>query len=334
MLHAAVYVCVFEVLNVGSIPYRQVDFYLNLLDWSSTNVIAVALDTTVYLWNASTGNIEELCTMEENNAVSSVSWSQDGGYLSIGTDDSLVQLWDVSRQKKVRTLRGHQGRVAAQSWNQHVVSTGGRNGIIFNNDVRVQNHIVQTLEGHTQEICGLRWSPDGSKLASGANDNLVNVWSATGRREHTLNQHQAAVKALAWCPWQSNLLATGGGTADRTIKFWNTANGNCINSVDTKSQVSSLVWNAEHRELISGHGFSENQLTIWKYPTMTKVTELVGHTERVLSMAISPDGTTVVSAAGDETLRFWKCFAAETVTKKKKKTAEVTTSSRLTSMIR
>ena len=297
-------------------------------------MIAVALDTTVYLWNATTGTIDELCTMEESNAVSSLAWSQDGTFLSIGTEDSLVQLWDVTRTKKVRTMRGHQGRVAAQAWNQHILSTGARNGTILNNDVRERDHVVATMTGHTQEVCGLKWSPDGAKLASGGNDNVVNIWSANGARDHSLTQHMAAVKALAWCPWQSNLLATGGGTADRTIKFWNTANGNCVNSIDTKSQVSSLVWNAEHRELISGHGFSENQLTIWKYPTMTKVTELTGHTERVLSMAISPDGTTVVSAAGDETLRFWKCFAAcETATKKKKKQADAG-ASRLTGMIR
>ena len=119
----------------------------------------------------------------------------------------------------------------------------------------------------------------------------------------------AAVKALAWCPWQSNLLASGGGTADRHIRFWNTTTGACINSIDTKSQISSLLWSKEHKEIISGHGFSQNQLTIWKYPTMAKVAELSGHTERVLSMCMSPDGSTVLSAGGDESLRFWKCFA-------------------------
>jgi WD40 repeat protein len=41
---------------------------------------------------------------------------------------------------------------------------------------------------------------------------------------------------------------------------------------------------------------------------MTRVAELTGHTSRVLHMAMSPDGTTVVSAAGDETLRFWNIF--------------------------
>jgi WD40 repeat protein len=42
---------------------------------------------------------------------------------------------------------------------------------------------------------------------------------------------------------------------------------------------------------------------------MCKMTELTGHTARVLHMAVSPDGETVVSGAADETLRFWKAFA-------------------------
>lgn len=39
--------------------------------------------------------------------------------------------------------------------------------------------------------------------------------------------------------------------------------------------------------------------------------ELTGHTSRVLHLAISPTGETVVSAAADETVRFWKIFERE-----------------------
>ena len=41
-------------------------------------------------------------------------------------------------------------------------------------------------------------------------------------------------------------------------------------------QISGILWSEEHKELISGHGFSENQLTIWKYPSMNIVTQLTG----------------------------------------------------------
>ena len=293
------------------------DYYLNLLDWSPNNVLAVALGPAVYLWNAASGSIEELMhTSAADDYVTSVSWmTEGGGYLAVGTASADVQLWDTERMRQVRSMKGHTARVGALDWNAHLLSSGSRDTMIFNHDVRVREHHVATLAGHTQEVCGLAWSPDGTALASGANDNMLCIWDNTtsaGARtlapKHTLASHQAAVKALAWCPWQKGVLASGGGTADRCIKTWNAATGALLTSTDTGSQVCALAWNPHERELLSSHGFSMNQLTLWKYPTMTKIKELTGHTARVLHLAASPDGSTVCSAGADETLRFWRVF--------------------------
>jgi len=116
-----------------------------------------------------------------------------------------------------------------------------------------------------------------------------------------LTEHTAAVKAIAWSPHQSGLLVSGGGTADRCIRFWNTTNGHQLNSVDTGSQVyffpiffhwdiwsilkqenistslmhdmqvCNLVWSKNVNELVSTHGYSQNQIMVWKYPSLAKV---------------------------------------------------------------
>jgi cell division cycle 20-like protein 1 (cofactor of APC complex) len=61
-------------------------------------------------------------------------------------------------------------------------------------------------------------------------------------------------------------------------------------------------------EIVSTHGYSLNQIIVWKYPTMQKVATLTGHTYRVLYLSMSPDGQSIVTGAGDETLRFWNVF--------------------------
>ena len=285
------------------------DYYLNLMDWGSNNTVAIALSQTVYLWNASSGDIQQLLASEGDSYVSSINWAGDGKHIAVGFSDNNCQIWDAERLRPIRNLQGHSARVSSLAWNDHILSSGSRDSLIFHHDVRVRDHIVNRLRGHQQEVCGLKWSPGGGQLASGGNDNLLMLWDSRGNRPtHTMTDHQAAVKALAWCPFQSNLLASGGGTADRTIKFWNTTTGACLNSIDTGSQVCALQWNRHEKEILSSHGFSQNQLCLWKYPSLAKVAELTGHTSRVLHLAQSPDGTTVASAAADETLRFWKCF--------------------------
>lgn len=297
------------------------DYYLNLLDWGSNNRLAVALSETVYLWNAETGSIEQLCeTTALDDCVTSVSWLPDGNHLAVGTSRAELQIWDAEKMTCVRRMRSHAARIGALSWNSAILSSGSRDGQIHNHDTRIRDHHIATLNAHTQEVCGLKWSPNGSQLASGANDNTVCVWdnrhtSSEWTPRYQFDHHVAAVKALAWCPWQTGLLATGGGTADRHLRFWNTSSGTCVNSIDTHSQVCSIVWCPHERELVTSHGFSQNQLTVWKYPTLARMAELKGHTSRVLHTALSPDGQTVVSGAADETLRFWKAFAKPDATK-------------------
>ncbi|BFG21577.1 hypothetical protein CerSpe_078520 [Prunus speciosa] len=289
------------------------DYYLNLLDWGSSNVIAIALANKVYLWDATDCSTSELATFDvERGPVTSVSWAIDGRHIAIGLDNSEVQLWDSTANQYLRTLRGcHRSRVGSLAWNNHILTTGGMDGRIVNNDVRIRSHIVETYRGHEREVCGLKWSASGQQLASGGNDNLLHIWDnrsvAPTQWLHRLEDHTAAVKALAWCPFQRNLLASGGGGNDRGIKFWNTHTGACLNSVDTGSQVCALLWNMNERELLSSHGFTRNQLTLWKYPSMVRIAELTGHTSRVLHMAQSPNGCTVASAAG-ERLNFWNVF--------------------------
>ncbi|XP_029153047.1 B-type cell cycle switch protein ccs52B isoform X3 [Arachis hypogaea] len=269
-------------------PSLQDDFYLNLVDWSSQNVLAVALGTCVYLWSASNSKVTKLCDLGPHDGVCSVQWTREGSFISIGTNLGQVQIWDGSRCKKVRTMGGHQTRTGVLAWNSRILASGSRDRNILQHDMRVSSDFIGKLVGHKSEL--LVWNQHSQQPAL------------------RLTEHTAAVKAIAWSPHQSGLLASGGGTADRCIRFWNTTNGHQLNFVDTGSQVCSLAWSKNVNEIVSTHGYSQNQIMVWKYPSLAKVATLTGHSMRVLYLAMSPDGQTIVTGAGDETLRFWNIF--------------------------
>ncbi|CAH8638384.1 unnamed protein product [Heterobilharzia americana] len=434
-----------QARKISRVPYKvldapelQDDFYLNLVDWSSQNVLAVGLGTCVYLWNAFTSQVTRLCDVSgETDVISSVAWSKKGSHLAIGTYRGHVQIWDVTKSSCIRSLNGHIARVGALAWNADLLASGSRDRYILLRDTRASansgggpagplpnqnltntseptnelvdeimagqdypssmslpSHIghgdnypgcarastpimsvggnlseidspstparmdidgigfrevdhgsswsaartsvgptvnnsaalqsiengadrlvpgaVRVLKDHRQEVCGLKWSPDSQYLASGGNDNRLLVWSqhapSTGGPVLTYEEHVAAVKAIAWSPHQHGLLASGGGTADRCIRFWNTLTGQALRSVDTGSQVCNIAWSIHSNELVSTHGYSQNQILVWRYPSLTQLVKLVGHSYRVLYLAISPDGENIVTGAGDETLRFWNIF--------------------------
>lgn len=286
------------------------DYYLNLLDWSSGNQVAIGLERSVYIWSAESGSVASLLECASDTYISSVKWSGDGAYVGVGLGSGEVQIWDVEEGTKLRSMFGHETRVGVQGWNKHILSTGARSGLIFNHDVRVAQHKVAELVSHTGEVCGLEWRPDGAQLASGANDNLVSIWDARSLAapKFTKTNHRAAVKAVAWCPWQSNLLATGGGSNDRQIYFWNTTTGARINHIPTDSQVTSLRWSTHYKEIVSTGGFPDNSLSIWSYPSGVKNMEVPAHESRVLHSCLSPDGQMLATAAADESLKFWKIF--------------------------
>eukprot|EP01018_Ginkgo_biloba_P012675 Gb_09588 [translate_table: standard] len=296
----------FKVLDA---PALQDDFYLNLVDWSSHNILAVGLGACVYLWSASSSKVTKLCDLGLDDNVCSVGWTHRGTYLAVGTHLGEVQIWDAVRCKRVRSMGGHRTRVGTLAWNSHILSSGSRDRNILQRDIRVQDDFVSKFAGHKSEVCGLKWSYDDRELASGGNDNQLFVWNQQSPQPVLkFNEHTAAVKAITWSPHQHGLLASGGGTADRCIRFWNTATNSPLNCVDTGSQVCNLVWSKSVNELVSTHGYSQNQIVVWRYPTMSKLATLTGHTLRVLYLAISPDGQTIVTGAGDETLRFWNVF--------------------------
>ena len=116
---------------------------------------------------------------------------------------SMLQLWDTTAGKLVRRMRSHNSRVGAITWNPfqtNLLSSGSQAGHIHHYDIRMAHyHTHSPIKAHSLDVCGVKWSPNGRLLASGGNDNLVNVWDSYGKDSwsaplYTFKDHTAAVK--------------------------------------------------------------------------------------------------------------------------------------------
>ena len=152
------------------------------------------------------------------------------------------------------------GRVTSLSWNRSVLSpyllsAGGTDGLLWNHDVRMRNSLVCLHRLHRGEIINLQWStntshelmrssdPSNIYLASTSVTPDLACWrlcdlnyqsghsidvtkpSIPHFYEDEVFSSGGAVKALAWCPSQEGVLATGGGAGDQIIRLFDIKRG-------------------------------------------------------------------------------------------------------------
>ncbi|KAE8211918.1 hypothetical protein CF327_g4392 [Tilletia walkeri] len=314
-------------------PGMLSDYYRNLLHWSSRNMLAIALGPAVWVWNAETGDVDMLCSLDDHEErlgggsdISSLRWDETGSILAVGGERGHIQLWDIESGTRQRTLKpsppeadefgdGVGANVAAWAIDG-TLNVGFESGLIREYDVRQRDAVTRNrAKAHSSQVCGLEWRSDGQLLASGGNDNVVKVWD---RRSTSFmfrkDNHNSAVKALSWCPWNNSILASGGGNQDRCIHFWNVTQSSRTNTIHTEGQVSSLNWSRDYREIVATNTALDDPavggfIDIYAHPSGGKVAEIkAAHEVKILHASLSPDGQTLATVGVDESLKFWKVF--------------------------
>ena len=306
-------------------PALMDDYYLSLVAWSRKNIIGVGLDETIYLFNFLSNSVMTHFALNQTKKhdsfrdtrdstslyLCSLIYEDDGNSLAVGDSLGQIHITDVERNKMVSSSFAHTNRIGSLHWQENIIVSGSRDNTVRLFDVRQNTaNPIFTFAGHNQEICGLKLSPDNSYIASGGNDNRLLLWDIRKMKlMGVLGEHNAAVKALAWCPRKRSILVSGAGTADRKLRVFDTSKEECISISDTGSQVCNLSFDPEGECLISTHGYSLNQLIVWNhsrnYDYFRKEDVLIAHKLRVLYLATSPCGKYAVTGAGDETIRVW-----------------------------
>ena len=242
-------------------------------------IILTLLSVTLGYTNpCAVGTLRYSVLAEQPESVLSVAFNPiHEDILAVGRSDGTIRLWNTSTREVLHTL-------------------GGRPG---------------TVEGHTDVIFTLAFSPDGNKLASGSADGTVRVWNTTDienqknieELQEPFTEHNDLVLALAFLTADGSALASG--SKDGSIWFWNIETGQRQNVIsgDALPAVLSLASSPNNNLLATGR--ADNIIRVWNLTDGTLMYTFEGHDEPVTSLAFDDDGSRLVSGSADGTVRMW-----------------------------
>jgi WD40 repeat protein/3',5'-cyclic AMP phosphodiesterase CpdA len=182
----------------------------------------------------------------------------------------------------------------------YLLAIGRRNTVeLF--DV-VDGRPLRILQGHTGQVRGVAFSPDGTMLATASDDRTARIWdTATGKARTSLTGHLLAVTGVAFSP-AGTVLATA--SDDRTARIWDIATGQPRTTLTGHTgHVLGVAFSPDGTVLATAS--DDRTARIWDTATGHRRTTLSGHTGRVLGVAFSPDGTLLATASNDRTARIW-----------------------------
>lgn len=284
--------------KLSTIPLTPGPLSLPALTFYGRTLISTDRNREVTYWHADTG--QKLSESRLDNAINTVTFSQDGSTLAIGDRNGGIQLWDTTTSSQQADLEGHGGGrdseilALAFSPDGKILASGSEDKTVRLWDT--QNHTkLGTLRGHTGWVTAVAFSEDGNTFASGDASKTIKLWDLDTQQERaTITGHKNTINALAFAPIGTPLygMCLASGSTDGTIRFWNPLNGKEL-----------ITFTSGHTESVKAVAFSENGTTlttaafngivdVWSLTTGRElITFTDGQCDAADVIALSPDAT-------------------------------------------
>jgi WD40 repeat protein len=161
------------------------------------------------------------------------------------------------------------------------------------------------LEGHSNGVIAVCFSPDGKTIASGSSDHTIKLWSLDGRELQSFQAHEGVVNSICFSPDGKTIAS---GSNDRTIKLWSLDGRELRTLQGHHDTVYSISFNPNGQIIASAS--DDKTIRLWSLDGR-KVQALEGHSAGVYSVSFSPDGQSLASADSNGTIKLWSINGKE-----------------------
>jgi WD40 repeat protein len=261
-------------------------------------LITASQDESLAIWDVESGTA--LGALRGHaNWVTSVAITLDNRCAVSASSDGTLKVWDLTAIGALHPVEHHQGEItcaAASPDGRHVI-TGSADKIIKVWD-RETGALVRALEGHAAEVTGLAVTPNSGVLVSSSNDKILMVWDlSTGDLLRRLNTG-AKVSGVSLTPDGSRAVSS---SYDKTVKVWDLTTGSLIHTLTGHTNwVRSVLVTPDGTRAISSSW--DGTVRVWDLSTGQPLGVCTGHSSSVNDLVITADGMLAVSAAGDEVI--------------------------------
>ncbi len=235
------------------------------------------------------------------------------GTINLITDDASLEL-TCDELTVVRTERYPSGQVALTIGDFSIVLTFDGTATVAIGDgegIELKFHIPSGLRGttlgrHMGSVRSVSFAPDNAFIASGGTEGHVKIWSVGSRRLYRpILAFEHAVYCVAYSPDGSQLAVAG---EDQTVKLLNMEDYSEAASRELGASINALAWSPDGAFLALALQDASVRVLSAESESLVPVAllaGLTGHTERVLTIAWSPDGNTIASGGADRLIKIW-----------------------------